>query len=248
MPSPGQDAILDNWVWHSLIGEQAGVAERRGRAARYRSEVSVFAALDDEAGPNAWADLARMVGPGQGAVLFRGEVDAPDGWTAEWVGAGRQMVLPAPGDLCPPAGLVMPPSGTAPTMSGLPVRLLGPADVPAMVQLTGRTQPGPFLAGTAALGAYLGVHDDGRLVAMAGERSRPPGWTEISAVCTDDAYRGRGLAAGLVTLVARGIFAQGRRAVLHVAADNAGAARVYARLGFTHRRAVDVLRLVAPDP
>jgi ribosomal protein S18 acetylase RimI-like enzyme len=233
-------AILDNWVWHSLTGEQAGVAERLGRAARYRSDVSVFAAVDDDAGPEAWADLARLVGPGTQAVLFRRTVEVPAGWTADWVGGGRQMVLPALTDLRPLPGL------TPTTVGGLPVRLLGPDDVPAMLELTGRTRPGPFLAGTATLGAYLGVHDHGRLVAMAGERSRPPGWVEISAVCTDDAYRGRGLAAGLVTLVARGIFAQGRRAMLHVAADNHGAERVYTRLGFTLRRSVDVMRLIAP--
>jgi ribosomal protein S18 acetylase RimI-like enzyme len=257
-------AVLDNWVWHSLTGEQAEAAERLGRAARYRPDVSVFAAIDDDAGPGAWANLARLVGPGGHAVLFRAEVEAPAGWTVDWGGGGRQMVLPALTDLRPAAGLLVPAdlappdlaptdlappdlaARPAPTMDGLPVRLLGSDDVPAMLELTGRTRPGPFLAGTATLGAYLGVHDHGRLVAMAGERSRPPGWVEISAVCTDDAYRGRGLAAGLVTVVARGIFAQGRRAMLHVAADNHGAERVYTRLGFALRRSVDVMRLVAP--
>jgi GNAT superfamily N-acetyltransferase len=235
---------LDNWVWHSLTTEQAGVAERVGRAARYRPDVSVFAALDDDAGPEAWDDLARLLGHGRRAVLFRGEIDAPPGWTPAWVGAGRQLVLGAPEDLRPPTGLVA--DGKAPTVDGLAARRLGPDDVPAMVELTARTSPGPFLAGTATLGTYLGLHDGGRLVAMAGERSRPPGWTEISAVCTDETHRGRGLAAGLVTLVARGIFAQGRGAVLHVAADNLGAERVYRRLGFVHRRTVDVQGLIVP--
>jgi hypothetical protein len=73
---------------------------------------------------------------------------------------------------------------------------LGPADVPEMLDLVERTQPGPFLPRTIMLGTYLGIRRGGALVAMAGERMRPPGWTEISAVCTDPAHRGQGLRPG----------------------------------------------------
>jgi GNAT superfamily N-acetyltransferase len=71
-----------------------------------------------------------------------------------------------------------------------------------MLDLVARTRPGPFLARTPHLGTYLGIRRGGALVAMAGERMRPPGWTEISAVCTDPAHRGQGLAARLVRAVA----------------------------------------------
>jgi hypothetical protein len=72
---------------------------------------------------------------------------------------------------------------------------LGAADVPEILDLIDRTQPGPFRRRTVELGTYLGLRSaDGRLIAMAGERLHPAGWTEISAVCTDPAHRRKGLA------------------------------------------------------
>lgn len=82
--------------------------------------------------------------------------------------------------------------------------MLGPDDVPEILGLVDRAQPGPFRKRTIELGTYLGIRRDGELIAMAGERMRPPGWTEISAVCTDPAYRGQGLATRLIRAVAAG--------------------------------------------
>jgi GNAT superfamily N-acetyltransferase len=81
---------------------------------------------------------------------------------------------------------------------------LGHADVPEMLALVARTKPGPFLPRTFELGSYLGVRRDSRLVAMAGERLHPEGWTEIGAVCTDEAWRGQGLASRLIRAVGGG--------------------------------------------
>ena len=79
---------------------------------------------------------------------------------------------------------------------------LGTADVPEMTDLVTRTEPGPWRPRTVEFGGYVGVRDRGALVAMAGERMRPPGFTEVSAVCTEPEYRGRGLAGGLTRVVA----------------------------------------------
>lgn len=110
------------------------------------------------------------------------------------------------------------------------------ADVPEMLALVERTRPGPFLPRTIELGTYLGVRRAGELIAMAGERLHPPGWTEISAVCTDTAYRGQGLATGLVHAVAHGIRQRGDTPFLHAAAGNTNAIRLYESLGFRLRR------------
>jgi ribosomal protein S18 acetylase RimI-like enzyme len=113
---------------------------------------------------------------------------------------------------------------------------LGAHDVPDMLALVERTRPGPFLPRTVELGTYLGIRRGGQLIAMAGERLHPPGWTEISAVCTDAAYRGRGLGSRLVRAVAAGIKERGETPFLHTAAANTGAIGLYESLGFRLRR------------
>jgi len=112
---------------------------------------------------------------------------------------------------------------------------LGDDDVPEMLDLTRRTNPGPFLPRTIEMGDYIGVRDGGELVAMAGERFHVPGWTEISAVCTAPTHRGQGLATRLLRAVAAGIEARGEGVFLHVVATNTGAIRLYEALGFSIR-------------
>ncbi|MEI5519466.1 GNAT family N-acetyltransferase [Streptomyces brasiliscabiei] len=221
-------SVLDNAVWTSLDGPHARFAERFGRAVRYRTDVYAFAALADPADPAAWADLRTLVGPG--AVVRIKPVDrVPDGW--EVLGGGQGVQLVDTGLRAEPAPEAVP---------------LGPDDVPEILDLVARTEPGPFLKHTIELGTYLGIRDRGRLVAMAGERVHPPGWTEISAVCTDPEYRGRGLATRLVRAIAAGIRARGETPFLHAAADNVPAIRLYQSLGFTRRRRSTILAVRSP--
>ncbi|MCU4185293.1 GNAT family N-acetyltransferase [Acidiferrimicrobium sp. IK] len=189
-----------------------------------------FAGLPDEAGPGAWSDLAELVGAGREAVLFRGRVDPPEGWEVVGRGAGVQLVA----------------TGLEVAHDPAAVRL-GVEHAEEMLELVSRTRPGPFLRRTPVLGSYLGIRDgDGALVAMAGERLRLDGWTEISAVCTDEGHRGRGLGTRLVRAVAAGIVERGGTPFLHAAADNRPAIRLYASMGFTFRREVVFARLRAP--
>ncbi|WP_262413193.1 GNAT family N-acetyltransferase [Actinacidiphila acidipaludis] len=213
---------LDNATWAALSGPHRHLAEVVGMAARYRADVAPFVALADPADPQAWADAAKLIGPGGGFTLA-GVFPPPDGWAAREPLPGVQMVATA----------------ALQDLEDSEVRRLGPADVPEMLDLVARTRPGPFLPRTVEMGAYYGVRDGGdggRLVAMAGERIRLPGWTEISAVCTDEGYRGRGLAGRLVRHVATGVRARGATPFLHAAAVNTGAIRLYEALGFTLRR------------
>jgi hypothetical protein len=130
----------------------------------------------------------------------------------------------------------------------LDVVTLSDADAPEMRALAELTQPGPFHARTHQLGGFVGVRENGRLIAMAGERLKAPGFTEISAVCTHPDARGRGLAAALMRRVAAGIVARGKELFLHVYPHNKSAIALYERLGFRHRADIqlNVLRRLQP--
>jgi predicted GNAT family acetyltransferase len=90
------------------------------------------------------------------------------------------------------------------------------------------------------------VFIDGALAAMAGERMHPEGFTEISAVCTDPGFRGRGLATRVMRAVAAGILERGEVPFLHVAGSNTGAHALYERLGFRTRRPIEFVVVAAP--
>ncbi|GCB01182.1 GNAT family N-acetyltransferase [Mycolicibacterium sp. NCC-Tsukiji] len=107
-----------------------------------------------------------------------------------------------------------------------------------MTALVERTKPGPFLPRTIELGTYLGIRDaDGSLIAMAGERMRPTGYTEISAVCTAPEARGQGLASRLIRAIAHGIRGRGETPFLHTSSDNP-AQNLYTAMGFKLTRSV----------
>jgi ribosomal protein S18 acetylase RimI-like enzyme len=213
----GSPHVLDNPAWAALTGPHAHFAHRIGRAARYPRDVAAFCAVSATDDPRAWADLAALVGPG-GTVAVRGVTAAPAGWEVVRAGQGVQLV---------DTSLRAEPDPEA-------VRL-GPDDVPEILDLVARTEPGPYLPRTVEMGTYLGFRHHGRLIALAGERLHPPGWTEISAVCTDPGHRGRGLATRLVRAVAAGIKERGERPFLHAAAGNTRAIRLYESIGFTLR-------------
>lgn len=214
---------LDDPVGASLRGAHAAFAVGTGRVLRYDAGVASFAAVPVDPTPADWADLAALLGPGGFADLFSSPATPPADWEPVFTLPGLQLV----------AGSLV---GVAD--AGVEVVELGAGDVPDMLALVERSRPGPFWPRTHEMGTYLGVRDGGGLVAMAGERLRPPGWSEISAVTTAPQARGRGLAGLLVTELARRIRARGEEAFLHVAADNLPAIRLYDALGFEVRREV----------
>ena len=213
---------LDDPVWSALTGAHAALADvapaGEPLAGRYQVDVSPFGALADADDPACWAALAEVLDGGATCVLLDPEA-VPDTWEVVFAIPGVQM----DGSALEPA--------EAP--DAVP---LGEDDVDEMLALVERTRPGPFLRRTIEMGRYIGIRREGELIAMAGERVHPPGWTEISAVCTDARCRGEGLGTRLVRAVAAGVRARDEVPFLHAAADNVNAIRLYDALGFTLRR------------
>ncbi|MDX1889127.1 GNAT family N-acetyltransferase [Mycolicibacterium sp. 050158] len=224
---PGDSAIhpLDDPIRSSLRGVHATFAVWSGRIARYDTAVAGFVGHPNELDGQDWSDLAALVGPST-EVSLRGRHDPPAGWEHRGEMGSVQL------------------EGSGFEVAADPdVVVLDADDVPRMTDLVERTKPGPFRARTIEMGTYLGFLDRGALVAMAGERMHPAGWTEISAVCTDPRYRRRGLSTRLVRAVGAGIRARGEIPFLHARADNVSAIRLYRSLGFRLRKR-SVLTLV----
>jgi ribosomal protein S18 acetylase RimI-like enzyme len=228
VPVPAADDRLhplDNPVWSSLTGPHVRFGQRLRRVSRYADDMTpyvAFAAMPDE---EDWRDLARLAGPGAEVSMMDMSVAPPGGWQTLVTTAGVQMI----------AGQ----EGVMPMDAATDLLRLRPGDVPDMIDLASRTRPGPFLSRTIELGAYLGIRRHGRLVAMAGERLHPPGWTEISAVCTDEAWRGQGLATRLVRALEAEIRGRGETPFLHVPMAKQGTVLLYETLGFQVRRTVN---------
>ena len=225
---------LDNPAWHALSGEQREFGVVGARAARYRPDISPIAAVADQSS-EALAELASMVTPGQFvAAVAPGAVegDVAKLWRLA-------AVVPLSQWVCPQAPRE--PSATVPWVE------LRDAHAEQMYRLAKETDPGPFESRTHRLGSYVGVIEDGTLVAMAGERICLPGYREVSAVCTDDAHTGRGYAQALVLEIVRRQQGAGCVPFLHVRTGSpaeAQATRVYRKLGFVKRADTEMSILV----
>ncbi|MHC9043190.1 GNAT family N-acetyltransferase [Microbacterium saperdae] len=227
----GHDAsVLDNPAWHALIGPHASFAIGGDLVRRYPEDVAPFVAVRTWRDPSVWGSLQELVGPGVEIGISDAQAVPPEGWETLASGGGVQLVE---SDRLQPR-----PDEEASE--------LGADDVAEMIALVERNQPGPFRPRTYELGRYVGIRRAGRLVAMAGERLHPQGWTEISAVATDVEHRRQGLASRLVLDVAFHIQRRGDRALLHAAETNTGAITAYERLGFVLRKRTNFAAVRTP--
>jgi len=218
---------LDRAILSSLKGRHAHLAIVQGGACRYDPDYAVFAAVEDH-GEASLAGLGALTAHGDIAMLEPDPPTQAPGAALVSQALGVQMVLDRLADWRSPGVEMIP---------------LAEDDAQEMLELARLTQPGPFFDKTHLLGDFYGVRIDGRLAAMAGERMKPEGYTEVSGVCTHPDFRGRGLAGALSHHVATRILERGEQPFLHAYADNAAAIGLYETLGFRVRAEVQMVRL-----
>ena len=124
---------------------------------------------------------------------------------------------------------------------------LDEADAEAMLALATLTKPGPFSLKALSFGRFWGIKLDGRLIAMAGERMKQPGYTELSGLCAHPDFQGQGLGKMLLHFVAGEICARGEQPYLHAYAANTRAIALYESIGFKLRRAMNLAFIVRQD-
>ncbi len=221
---------LDRPVWSALTSRQSALAIGDARALRFDPDYALFAAAADDS-PEAAAALGALnTSPNGLGLVEAGDMPLPPGAVVRASAACVQMVA---------ASL----TGGGRTVAFEP---LGEADAAEMLALATLTVPGPFFEKTHRLGDFIGVKVDGRLMAMAGERMKPDGFTEVSGVCTHPDHRGRGYAGALMRVVTARILERGEQAFLHAYAANTATIALYETLGFQVRTTITYTVLDGP--
>jgi predicted GNAT family acetyltransferase len=191
---------------------------------RYRPSIAPFAASAADDAESLQA-LGKLVSPGESAILL--QVDAialPAELSATSTAPGVQMIAERPLQM----------------VSDERVQRLTRDDAAEMLAMALITKPGPFTLEALSLGDFWGVKIDGRLAAMAGERMKQPGYTELSGVCSHPEFRGSGLGRLLSLFVANQIAARGEVPYLHAYASNTTAIGLYESIGFRLRSMMNV--------
>ncbi|MFN3930368.1 MAG: GNAT family N-acetyltransferase [Brevundimonas sp.] len=221
---------LDRPVWSALTSRQTPLALGDARALRLDPEYGLFAAAAD-ASPASTAALGMLnVSPAGLGLVEAGDMPVPPGAVVRSRAAIVQMAASSL-------------NGGGKSVAFEP---LGDADRAEMLALATLTVPGPFFGKTHQLGDFIGIRHEGRLVAMAGERMKPDGFTEVSGVCTHPDYRGRGYAGALMRVVTARILERGEQAFLHAYAAHAATIALYEALGFRVRTPITYTVLAGP--
>ncbi len=240
--------VLDNPIWNALLTGNAHLAEGEGNVKCFPADVSPFVGLE-EINPGNLARLyERLNGERVVAIKAAAMIDIPPVWNVVARIKAFQMLYAAP---TLPANAQLTATNAASgaelaatevVSAGSPQLIpLGDQDVPAMIELTTLTNPGPFYRRTILFGNYFGIFDGDRLVAMAGFRMHPGDYIEVSAVCTRPGYNGRGYARALIIHLIDLIRSKNSTPFLHVMTSNERAIEVYRKLGFVTRQEMTIV-------
>jgi predicted GNAT family acetyltransferase len=219
---------LDRPIWTALNTRHAALAEGNELAKRYPASVSPFAATGDD-GEESLLALEAIASPGEKMLLVMAdEIAVPPGFIIEMTADVVQMIA----------------DRSFEKIADERVEPLDESDAEEMLALATLTKPGPFSLQAQSFGRFWGVKLDGRLVAMAGERMKQPGYTELSGLCTHPDFQGKGLGTLLLHYVAGEICALGERPYLHAYTSNTNAIALYETIGFKLRREMNLAFIV----
>jgi len=218
------NGLLDNIVWHSLSGPHRKFAIGADDIRRFAPGFSPIIGFANPDSPKLEA-LAPFCEPGEQLYCSNWSGPVPKGWRVDEESTMCRMVW----------------KGSMPELDETPDAVqLGPQHAEEALELATLTRPGPFGLRTIELGDYFGIFEDGRLVAMAGERLHAGSFREISGVCTHPDFQGRGFARRLTAKLIRRQVERNETPFLHVIHDNTVARGLYERLGFRLYREVPV--------
>ena len=209
---------LDNPILAALTTKHSSLAVKKNNVHMYKPGVFIMVGTPDISEATI-KDLSEIV-PSEGFAGFMGFNPKMEPYFAQRFSVQAYQMI----------------SETIPQYNEVEYVELGMPDVKEMMELVDLTKPGsPFFPGMFQLGKYIGVKEDGKLVAMAGERVKLNGYTEIALVCTHPDYRRKGYAASLSGILMKEIIDKGEKPFLHVMTHNVPAIKLYEKLGFKTR-------------
>jgi ribosomal protein S18 acetylase RimI-like enzyme len=206
---------LDSPIWTALTTKQAQHAQSSALARRFPPEMTLLGALAANTAM-AFDSLAQLIQRDAVTLYFTSAPQIPAGWEILRAVELHQMVQETE---TPPPN----PQGSA----APEVIELTPADIPEMSTVYVATRTGRTLCPRIQkLGQFLGVREEGKLVAMGGLRLHLPGYREITTVATLPDHEGRGYATAIVRALIERIRSRGDRPFLTVRTDNTRAIEI----------------------
>ena len=217
---------LDNQVWTALTTKQAHLAHSSALARRFPPEVTLLGALAANTAM-AFDSLAQLIGREAVTLYFPTPPKLAPGWEVLRAVELHQMVQE---ESVPSL------QGGVTSHAGPEVVELTPSDVAEMSVIYTATRPGRTLCPRIQkLGPFLGIREQGKLVAMGGLRLHIAGYREITTVATLPGHEGRGYATAIMRALIERIRERGERPFLTARTDNTRAVEIYRRLGFRER-------------
>lgn len=217
---------LDNPAWYALKETHACFAIGDDRTKRYHPDIVAFSAYEDGT-KSLLAAFDSLIALNESFFIIGDLPTVDNNYIIESILPCVQMICTKSIDI-PITEILLE---------------LGKADDDAIVRLINEVQPGYYKPGTRLMGSYFGIRQNGQLVAVAGERMRMSGFTEVSAVVTHSGFTGRRYAQQLVSHVVNKNLAAGIIPFLHVSATNERAIKIYELLGFITRRIINFTKL-----